>query len=151
MLRPVSGVVAVDADGRVLLVQRADDGSWGLPGGGVEPGESWAAAAVRECLEETGWRVELRGVFGVYSNPQTQVHTYPDGRQVHFIGVVLHAEAVDQVGSPDEEVLDVAFFPPEELPGNLFGPDRPVLHDFRQQRPGPVISAGHALSAPWLR
>lgn len=138
-MRPVSGVVAMDRDGLVLLVQRADDGSWGLPGGGVEPGESWAAAAARECLEETGWRVELRGVFGVYSDPQTQVHTYPDGRQVHFVGVVFHAEAVEQGGSPGEEVLDVEFFPPGGLPGNLFGPDRPVLHDVHQQRFRPSV------------
>ena len=139
-LRPVSGVLAVNRDGRVLLVQRADDLSWGLPGGGVEPGESWAAAAVRECFEETGWQVEIRGVFGVYSDPETQIHAYPDGRRVHFVGVVFVAGAVAQVGRSDDEVLDVAFFAPDDLPGNLFGPDRPVLLDFLLQGPGPVIA-----------
>lgn len=51
-LRAVAGVVARNS--AVPLVRRTDDGTWGLPGGGVEPGESWQEAARRECLEETG-------------------------------------------------------------------------------------------------
>ena len=52
MIRP--GVAAVIFDGdRVLLQRRDDTVRWGLPGGGVEPGESVAGAIVREVREET--------------------------------------------------------------------------------------------------
>jgi ADP-ribose pyrophosphatase YjhB (NUDIX family) len=51
--------VAVIEDGRVLLTQREDFPVWCLPGGGVDPGESLAQAAVREVREETGLEVEL--------------------------------------------------------------------------------------------
>jgi 8-oxo-dGTP diphosphatase len=135
----VCGVVATDALGRVLLVRRADDGSWGLPGGGVEPGESWSDAAHRECLEETGWQVHVTGIFGVYSDPDTQVHTYPDGRRVHFFGVVFAADLEAQVARPDEEVAEVGFFADDDLPEPLFAPDRPVLEDFVSRRPTPVV------------
>jgi 8-oxo-dGTP diphosphatase len=50
------GAVVVD-DGRLLLVQRgrgAGAGRWSVPGGRVEPGETLAAAVVRELREETG-------------------------------------------------------------------------------------------------
>jgi 8-oxo-dGTP diphosphatase len=50
-------------DGRLLLVQRANDpgaGEWSVPGGRVEPGELLAEAVVRELAEETG----LEGVCG---------------------------------------------------------------------------------------
>ena len=50
------GAVVVDAAGRVLLVRRGRPpsvGTWSLPGGHVEPGESLEAAVVREVLEET--------------------------------------------------------------------------------------------------
>jgi ADP-ribose pyrophosphatase YjhB (NUDIX family) len=139
-VRAVCGVVALDTEGRFLLVRRADDGSWGLPGGGVEPGESWSDAALRECTEETGWLVRITGLFGAYSDPHSQMHVYPDGQGVHFFGVVLAAEVVEQVGRPDDEVVAVGFFAPQDLPEPMFGPDRPVLMDFVSQSSTPVIA-----------
>ena len=62
-----------------LLMRRADNGFWGLPGGFVEVGESVAAAARREVEEETGWVVELGRLIGVYSDPATQVVDYSPG------------------------------------------------------------------------
>ncbi|HKE97884.1 MAG TPA: NUDIX domain-containing protein [Actinomycetes bacterium] len=51
------GLVVLDPLGRVLLLRRADHpDAWQLPQGGVEPGETPAAAARRELLEETGLR-----------------------------------------------------------------------------------------------
>jgi len=53
-------VVLLDADDRLLLFRALEPGQpelgtwWELPGGGLEPGESFAAAAVRELHEETG-------------------------------------------------------------------------------------------------
>jgi 8-oxo-dGTP pyrophosphatase MutT (NUDIX family) len=47
-------VVAFDDSCRVLLVQRRDDGTWELPTGGMEPGETPVVAAAREFFEETG-------------------------------------------------------------------------------------------------
>jgi ADP-ribose pyrophosphatase YjhB (NUDIX family) len=52
-----AGAVVRDPSGRLLLVRRGQppaQGSWTLPGGRVEPGETPAAAAAREVREETG-------------------------------------------------------------------------------------------------
>jgi 8-oxo-dGTP pyrophosphatase MutT (NUDIX family) len=54
-----SGAVVLGRDRRVLLLRRADEGTWGFPKGKIEPGESPEEAAVREVLEETGLFVNL--------------------------------------------------------------------------------------------
>lgn len=49
--------------GDVLVIRKADHHA--LPAGGVEDGESFAAAAIRETYEETGIEVELAGLAAV--------------------------------------------------------------------------------------
>ena len=54
---PCVGAVVHDAAGRLLLIQRGHDphrGSWSLPGGRIEPGETPEQAVVREVRAETG-------------------------------------------------------------------------------------------------
>lgn len=50
-VRAMAGVVLNDGAGRVLLMRRRDDDTWawGIPGGALEPGDSWVDAALREC------------------------------------------------------------------------------------------------------
>lgn len=49
-----SGGVILDAEGRVLLLRRKQEGTWVLPKGRVEPGETLRQTAIREVEEETG-------------------------------------------------------------------------------------------------
>lgn len=69
-------LLAVDAvilfqDGIVLIKRDRPPfaGSYALPGGFVEVGETVEAAAAREAREETGLAIELLGLVGIYSNP----------------------------------------------------------------------------------
>lgn len=52
---------ALVREGRILMVHHRHDGReyWTLPGGGVEPDETSAEAAVREVWEETGLRTRV--------------------------------------------------------------------------------------------
>ncbi len=52
----------VISDGKVLLVKqkvKRGDIVWNYPGGGVEPGETFEQACIREVLEETGYTVKI--------------------------------------------------------------------------------------------
>lgn len=60
-----SAVVAVDDDGRILLVRSPARG-WEMPGGQVELGESLEAAAIRETREEAGIEVADLVFCGIF-------------------------------------------------------------------------------------
>src|SRR5262245_2461294 len=63
-------------DGRILLTRRAihpAHGKWTFPGGYVDWSEPVDDAAIRETYEETGLKVALDGLVGVYSYPSTPV------------------------------------------------------------------------------
>lgn len=93
----VTGFVR-DAAGRVLLVRVADRG-WEMPGGQVEAGETLTAALAREVEEESGCRVDVGHLLGVYSkltDPSMVLHlfvcAYVDGE------ARAREEAVPEVG-----------------------------------------------------
>ena len=67
--RPIVGVGTVVLDGdMVLMIQRGKpprQGSWSLPGGAQELGETIHEAARREVREETGLEIEILGLIDV--------------------------------------------------------------------------------------
>ena len=140
VVRATSGVVLRDEDGRVLLVRRAHDDAWGIPGGGLEPGESWTDAALRECREETGWEARIDELMGIYSDPAAQVHRYPSGARRQFVGVLFMATAPRRVGLGDGQTAELRRVTPDDLPGRLFAHHRPVLRDaFNPRRQQPAV------------
>ena len=66
--KPHVTVAAIaERDGKFLIVEEEVDGQlvYNQPAGHLEDGETLAAAALREVLEETGWQVKLTGVLGL--------------------------------------------------------------------------------------
>lgn len=68
----VAGIVVDDQD-RVLVIQRRDNGHWEPPGGVLELMETPGEGVVREVLEETGFRVSVGPLTGVYKNMRAGV------------------------------------------------------------------------------
>ncbi len=99
-------ILVFDDVGR-LLVQRRYDFDWlGVPGGALEPGEGLRACAERETFEETGLRVEVERLVGVFSHPDYNL-LYPNGDHVQQwtacvvarpISGALHADGGETLG-----------------------------------------------------
>jgi 8-oxo-dGTP pyrophosphatase MutT (NUDIX family) len=104
--RPNATVATVVFDGhRYLLVEETDKRSGQLvlnqPAGHLESGESLAEAALRETLEETGWRVTLKGLISV------GLYTPPVG-PVTYHRTTFLAEPEVQVGSElDPDIIGI--------------------------------------------
>ncbi|MCM3783470.1 NUDIX domain-containing protein [Neobacillus mesonae] len=93
------GAIIRDSENRILLQRRSDYGDWGLPGGGMEPGESVEETMIREVLEETGLEVREYKLHAVYSGKRME-YTYPDGNEVVFVMFIFDAtvELTDKIG-----------------------------------------------------
>lgn len=99
------------ADGRIVLVQRRDNGRWGLPGGLVDWGENITTTVSRELREETGLTVEKLGrLVGVYS----AVNRDP---RMHSVCVVVEAHVAGPFEIHDHlEIQAIQAFTREQLP-----------------------------------
>jgi 8-oxo-dGTP pyrophosphatase MutT (NUDIX family) len=88
-------VALFDADQRVLLTRRADDGTWCLPAGAAEPGGSFARTAIEEVAEETGLALNERDLvpFGSLSEAETHTITYPSGDVTHCFALLFLARS----------------------------------------------------------
>ncbi|QOS77684.1 NUDIX domain-containing protein [Paenibacillus sp. JNUCC31] len=86
------GAIIRDQMGRILLQKRSDYGDWGLPGGGMEPGESIEETMIREVKEETGLDVSSYELASIYTGERMK-YTYPDGNEVVFVMFLFNVTA----------------------------------------------------------
>ncbi len=130
------GVLIEDDKGRLLLQKRSDTGEWCVPGGALEPLETYIEAARREVLEETGIRVSDLKLYGLYSGPDREIH-YPNGDVVYSLSVIFITDTYQgEISDSDSEVLEHRFFDRDEIPEELFEPDaRPIL-DWKNKKTG---------------
>ncbi|GCE24783.1 hypothetical protein KDA_02670 [Dictyobacter alpinus] len=103
---------------RILLALRRDIDWWNLPGGGMEIGETVEEAVCREVDEETGLKVEVEQLVGVYSKPQKQelVLTF----RCRVIGGAL---------IETEESSECRYFETTALPSNILPKHRQRVED----------------------
>ncbi|MFS0696342.1 NUDIX hydrolase [Streptomyces nitrosporeus] len=103
----VAGVV-VREDGRVLTIKRADDGTWEPPGGVLELAEAPEDGVRREVYEETGIKVQVDRLTGVYKNT---------ARGVVALVFRCHAEGGHEQVS--EESAAVEWLSPDEVTSRM--------------------------------
>lgn len=115
--RPVVGIAAVahTRDGRILLIRRADLGTWGLPGGTLEWGETLRVALDRELEEEAGVvKPELVRVLGAWSRPSRDIRFH-----AVTIGVSVIVEPPKKPPKNPLEIREARLFAPEDMPLEL--------------------------------
>jgi ADP-ribose pyrophosphatase YjhB (NUDIX family) len=107
---------AVFQDGKLLMVRERMDGGWTLPGGWADVGDVPSEAAEREVWEEAGFRVEARRLIGVYdANRVGPLEVF------HAFKLVFLCDLLSGEPTRSSETSEVAFFGPDELPGELSG------------------------------
>ncbi len=123
MRRPTPIVVCdaaiIDDDGRILLIRRADNGKWAMPGGAYEVGETPAEGAVREALEETGVHCQVVTLAGVHDSRRVGSETPHHLYMIMFLCKPLSGQELDKEPVTPEEVLDRRWFAQSALPPDM--------------------------------
>lgn len=126
---PAAGVLLPDG-GNILLVRRKFAprvGTWCLPAGFMEYGETPEACAVRELREETGLDAELTGLFGVFAGL--------DDPRVRAVLILYTAERVGGELVPGDDATEAGWFALDALPDEIaFEAHRRALARFRDAR-----------------
>ena len=114
--KPTASGVILDDEGRVLLSKRAREpfaGKWDLPGGFLEEGEHPLECLHRELREEAGIGLRDTEFVGVFMD------RYGDGpRAVSTLNLYLSARIADGDPEPADDVAELRFFAPDDLPGD---------------------------------
>lgn len=115
--RPVVGIVAAARtdDGRWVLIRRADTGTWCLPGGTLEWGETLRGALARELEEEAGvTSVAFERVLGAWSEPSRDP-------RFHAVTIGVACRVAPPTKSPKNplEIREARLFRDDELPAEL--------------------------------
>lgn len=131
------GIMVIRA-GKLLLGKRSEDpetadselhgeGTWTMPGGKIEFGESFEDTAVRELFEETGMHLKELRVMCV-NNDKTE--------DAHFItiGILAKKYAGEPKVTEPEEITEWKWFDLNKIPRNLFMPSAKILENYRQSR-----------------
>lgn len=109
-----AGGIICNEEGEVLLQKRGDRNAWGFPGGAMELGESAEETAIREIYEETGIKVTVEHLIGVYTK---YFDEYPNGDQAQTIVVVFQCKPVGgSLKADGKETLELKYFPVDEFP-----------------------------------
>ena len=115
IIRVGCSAVVFDPQGqKILLTRREDNNQWCLPGGGMEPGESASETCVREVEEETGLKVKIKRLIGVYTTPDELV-VYRDGNKIQLVALCFEAEIVSGELRLSCETTEYGYFSYQEI------------------------------------
>lgn len=125
--RIIAGCI-IEQDGRYLLCQRANPprpGTWTLPAGFMENGETTEQAALREVLEESGVTAQIICPYSIFSVPR-----------ISEVYIIFRARVLSIGADYGPETLACRFFAPDEIPWeHIYYPAiRQILERYIEER-----------------
>ena len=138
MPKPITPFVGCDVfvlneNQEVLLIKRADNGFWALPGGCHDMGETPKMCAERECKEESGYLVKVTELLGVYSSNRYQYINYP-WKENQFCHLLFRAELIGGEAKLSSESTEIGWFSEGNIPPLSDGHEPRIIFGFNSIR-----------------
>ncbi|MGG0724018.1 NUDIX hydrolase N-terminal domain-containing protein [Bacillus mycoides] len=97
---------------KLLFVKEKSDGKWALPGGWADIGYTPTEVAVKEVLEETGYKVDHFRLLAIFDKEKHQ----PSPSATHIYKIFIGCEIVGGEKKLSIETEDIDFFSENEIP-----------------------------------
>ncbi len=114
--KPCTAVI-IQKNNKILLSKRAFSpwkDWWDLPGGFIEEGEDSESSAIREVKEETGLKIKIKKLLGIY------IAIYPDKiYKCHLLVLTYLAKIIGGKLRPKDDVKQLKFFSFNRLPKKI--------------------------------
>ena len=115
IIAPGSAIIVQNSEHEILLQLRSDTLDWGLPGGGMEMGDTFEETAQRELFEETGLTAKSLELVTIISGKEFYFK-FPHGDEIYNATVVFKANNTEGTLKMDDESLKLSYFPLNDLP-----------------------------------
>ena len=115
IIAPGSAIVVLNEHNELLLQLRSDTNDWGLPGGGMEIGDSFEETAQKELYEETGLIAESFELIGLASGKDFY-YKFPHGDEIYNATAIFKATSITGNVKKNEESKALKYFPLDNLP-----------------------------------
>lgn len=128
------GAILLNEIDEILLEKRSDCGVWGLIGGKLDPGESIIQTLHREVYEETGLKVKIENLLGIYSEPEKRIVTYLDNGDVaQLVDTIFIVRKIAGNLRKSDESEELKFFSIDALPDEIIPPAMEPLKDYKEK------------------
>lgn len=122
--------IIVNDKGKILLQNRTDHKSWGLPSGSCELEDTVLESLVKEVAEETSLEVVEAEPMALYSGPPQRA-TYPHGDKIQcFVMTFVVRKWAGEPVADGVEGSELRWFPPDSLPENTLKLHRETVDDY---------------------
>lgn len=134
LIQCAGSIIIENEKGEILLGRRTDNHMWGYAGGSIEIDERIEECAKRELFEETGLIAEEMTLFMINSGPEVH-YVYPNGDEVSNVEIIyLCKKYHGTLKRQEEEIEELRFFAPEDVPDAISSPIRPVVEKYLRMR-----------------
>lgn len=134
IIQCAGSIIIENEKGEILLGKRTDNHFWGYAGGSIEIDEKIEDCAKRELFEETGLIADEIELFMINSGPEVH-YIYPNGDEVSNVEIIyLCRKYHGTLKRQEEEIEELRFFTPDEVPDEISPPIRPVIRKYLEMR-----------------
>jgi 8-oxo-dGTP pyrophosphatase MutT (NUDIX family) len=128
-------VLMVNDKGEILLQKRSEPyGTWGLPGGQIELGESTEKAGIREVFEETGLIVDDLRLIDVFSGNEESHIKLNNGDEYYVVLAAYYTvNFKGDLKADGIETIECRFFNINDMPINLLERHKTVISRYLEK------------------